>query len=205
MTNQRILRIAVPSIISNITVPLLGLVDVTIVGHLGAASYIGAIAVGGMLFSMIYWIFGFLARSDPSADAVTQHQSAPGFPVTRTAISDPRRRLSADRCQSGSPHTGHPLFSYLHLGRTCHTGTLQLYRLVYRHAEFPISYVHSHYTERGEHRRQPFLRICSRHEGRRSGTGHPDSSICRSADGLPALAALLPVIAQVCSINPTII
>ena len=60
MTNQRILRIAVPSIISNITVPLLGLVDVTIVGHLGAASYIGAIAVGGMLFSMIYWIFGFL-------------------------------------------------------------------------------------------------------------------------------------------------
>lgn len=59
-TNQRILHIAVPSIVSNITVPLLGLVDVTIVGHLGAASYIGAIAVGGMLFNMIYWIFGFL-------------------------------------------------------------------------------------------------------------------------------------------------
>lgn len=59
-TNQRILHIAVPSIISNITVPLLGLVDVTIVGHLGAASYIGAIAVGGMLFNMIYWVFGFL-------------------------------------------------------------------------------------------------------------------------------------------------
>ncbi len=58
--NKRILGLAVPSIISNITVPLLGLVDVSIVGHLGSATYIGAIAVGGMLFSMIYWIFGFL-------------------------------------------------------------------------------------------------------------------------------------------------
>lgn len=58
--NKRILQIAVPSIISNITVPLLGLVDVTIVGHLGSAAYIGAIAVGGILFNIIYWIFGFL-------------------------------------------------------------------------------------------------------------------------------------------------
>lgn len=59
-TNKEILNIALPAIISNITVPLLGLVDVTITGHLGNVSYIGAIAVGGMLFNMIYWIFGFL-------------------------------------------------------------------------------------------------------------------------------------------------
>ena len=58
--NKEILKIALPSIVSNITVPLLGLVDVTIVGHLGAAAYIGAIAVGGMTFNVIYWIFGFL-------------------------------------------------------------------------------------------------------------------------------------------------
>lgn len=58
--NRRILRLAIPSIVSNITVPLLGLVDVAIVGHLGAASYIGAIAVGGLLFNIIYWNFGFL-------------------------------------------------------------------------------------------------------------------------------------------------
>lgn len=58
--NSRILHIAVPAIISNITVPLLGLVDVAIVGHLGAASYIGAIAVGGMIFNVMYWLFGFL-------------------------------------------------------------------------------------------------------------------------------------------------
>ena len=49
--NKKILQLALPSIVSNITVPLLGLVDVAIVGHLGAASYIGAIAVGGMLFN----------------------------------------------------------------------------------------------------------------------------------------------------------
>ena len=52
--NRRILQIAIPSIISNITVPLLGLIDVTIVGHLGSPAYIGAIAVGGMLFNIIY-------------------------------------------------------------------------------------------------------------------------------------------------------
>lgn len=59
-TNKEILHIAIPAIISNITVPLLGLIDVAITGHLGNVSYIGAIAIGGMLFNMIYWIFGFL-------------------------------------------------------------------------------------------------------------------------------------------------
>ena len=59
-TDKHILNIALPSIVSNITVPLLGLVDVTIVGHLGNAAYIGAIAVGSMLFNIIYWLFAFL-------------------------------------------------------------------------------------------------------------------------------------------------
>ena len=58
--NKKILHIALPSIISNITVPLLALVDTTIVGHLGSASYIAAIALGGMIFNMIYWLFNFL-------------------------------------------------------------------------------------------------------------------------------------------------
>ena len=58
--NSRILRLALPSIVSNITVPLLGLVDLTIVGHMGDVAYIGAIAVGSMIFNVIYWIFGFL-------------------------------------------------------------------------------------------------------------------------------------------------
>ena len=51
--NKRILQIDVPSNIAYITVPLLGLIDVTIVGHLGAAAYIGAIAVGGMILNII--------------------------------------------------------------------------------------------------------------------------------------------------------
>lgn len=58
--DRQILHIALPSIVSNITVPLLGLVDLTIVGHMGSAAYIGAIAVGSMIFNVIYWIFGFL-------------------------------------------------------------------------------------------------------------------------------------------------
>ena len=55
--NKKILQIALPSIVSNITVPLLGLIDVSIVGHLGSAAYIGAIAVGGMLLYILYQIF----------------------------------------------------------------------------------------------------------------------------------------------------
>lgn len=59
-TDKNILKLAIPSIISNITVPLIGLVDLTIIGHVGSASYIGAISVGTMIFNVIYWMFGFL-------------------------------------------------------------------------------------------------------------------------------------------------
>ena len=61
--NQRdrhILQIALPSIVSNITVPLLGMIDVAIVGHMGSPVYIGAVAVGSMIFNLVYWLFGFL-------------------------------------------------------------------------------------------------------------------------------------------------
>lgn len=58
--NRKILALAVPSIVANITTPLLGLVDTAIVGHMGSAVYIAAIAVGGVMFNMIYWLFGFL-------------------------------------------------------------------------------------------------------------------------------------------------
>lgn len=58
--NREILRIALPAIVANITIPLLGLLDTAIAGHLGDATVIGAIAVGSMLFNFIYWNFGFL-------------------------------------------------------------------------------------------------------------------------------------------------
>lgn len=62
--NRNILSLAIPNIITNITVPLLGMVDTAIVGHITASSsgedYIGAIAIGSMIFNIIYWNFGFL-------------------------------------------------------------------------------------------------------------------------------------------------
>ena len=59
-TDHQILNIALPAIVANITVPLLGLIDSAIVGHMGAAAYIGAVAVGSMIFNLVYWVFGFL-------------------------------------------------------------------------------------------------------------------------------------------------
>ena len=60
--NKSILKLAVPSIIANITVPLVGMADVAIAGHLNsdAATLIGGIAIGSMLFDLLYWNFGFL-------------------------------------------------------------------------------------------------------------------------------------------------
>ena len=57
--NKRILGLALPNIITNITVPLLGMVDMSIVGHL-SSTHIGAITIGTSIFNLIYWNFGFL-------------------------------------------------------------------------------------------------------------------------------------------------
>ena len=58
--NKDILRLAIPSILANITIPLVGIVDTAIVGHLSDAAAIGGIAIGTMLFDLLYWNFGFL-------------------------------------------------------------------------------------------------------------------------------------------------
>ena len=58
--NHSILKLAIPNIISNITVPLLGLVDMMLMGHLDSVVYIGAIGLGGTIFSVIYSIFSFM-------------------------------------------------------------------------------------------------------------------------------------------------
>ncbi len=58
--NRKILQLAIPSIISNISIPLLGMVDLALVGHLEGIEYIGALALGTMIFNFIYWGFGFL-------------------------------------------------------------------------------------------------------------------------------------------------
>ncbi|ALO16546.1 DNA-damage-inducible protein F [Salinivirga cyanobacteriivorans] len=58
--NKKILRLAIPNIVSNITIPLLGMVDLALMGHLDSVNYIGAIALGAMIFNFLYWGFGFL-------------------------------------------------------------------------------------------------------------------------------------------------
>ncbi len=58
--HRRVWSLAWPMILSNITVPLLGLVDTAVIGHLPDPTYLGAVAVGAMLFSILYWAFGFL-------------------------------------------------------------------------------------------------------------------------------------------------
>ena len=60
--NRDILKLAIPSILANITVPLVGMADIAVAGHLDtdAAVMIGGIAIGTMLFDLLYWNFGFL-------------------------------------------------------------------------------------------------------------------------------------------------
>jgi multidrug resistance protein, MATE family len=59
VTSLRVWRLALPNILANLTIPLLGAVDTAVIGHLGAAE-IGAVAVGSTVFSFLYWGFGFL-------------------------------------------------------------------------------------------------------------------------------------------------
>ncbi len=58
--NKKILNLAIPNIISNISIPLLGIVDMALMGHLESDAYIGAIALGSLIFNFIYWSLGFL-------------------------------------------------------------------------------------------------------------------------------------------------
>ena len=62
--NKEILSLAIPSILANITVPLVGMADIAVAGHLGggtgAAALIGGITIGTMLFDLLYWNFAFL-------------------------------------------------------------------------------------------------------------------------------------------------
>jgi MATE family multidrug resistance protein len=58
--NSKIINLAIPNILSNLSVPLLGAVDTAIVGRLDELYYLGAIAVGSLVFDFIFWGFGFL-------------------------------------------------------------------------------------------------------------------------------------------------
>ena len=85
--DKEILHIALPAIVTNITVPLLGLIDVAITGHLGQTAYIGAIAVGSMLFNVVYWLFGFLRMGTSGMTAQAYGRARP--PVSAWLMCGP--------------------------------------------------------------------------------------------------------------------
>ncbi|WP_299153695.1 MATE family efflux transporter [uncultured Tateyamaria sp.] len=60
LTHRRVLKIALPIVLSNATVPILGAVDVGVVGQMGEAAPIGAVAMGAIILTTVFWIFGFL-------------------------------------------------------------------------------------------------------------------------------------------------
>lgn len=92
--NKEILRLAVPSILANITVPLVGMVDMAVVGHLGSgvsgAALIGGITVGTMLFDLLYWNFAFLRAGTGglTAQAYGRHLAAMASATSPYANSD---------------------------------------------------------------------------------------------------------------------
>ena len=85
--NKDILRLAIPSILANITIPLVGIVDTAIVGHLSDAAAIGGIAIGTMLFDLMYWNFGFLRIGTSGLTAQA---------YGRSQISDVRFQISEE-------------------------------------------------------------------------------------------------------------
>ncbi|WP_137223742.1 MATE family efflux transporter DinF [Shewanella sp. MEBiC00475] len=80
--NRQLLALATPMILSNITIPLLGLVDTAVIGHLGQAYYLGGVALGSTIITLIVWLLGFLrmsttglvAQAYGANDTSTQHQ-----------------------------------------------------------------------------------------------------------------------------------
>ena len=117
--NRKILSLAIPNIVSNITIPLLGMVDMAIVGHLGDDALIGGIGIGTSVFNFIYWNFAFLRMGTSGLTA--QSYGARNFPkitavlVRALSVSllaavllilfrEPVGRL-AFRMMDGTPHT----------------------------------------------------------------------------------------------------
>ncbi len=74
ITHRRVLNIAVPIVISNSTVPILGIVDTGVVGQLGQAAPIGAVGIGAIILTTVYWFFGFLRISTSGLAAQARGQ-----------------------------------------------------------------------------------------------------------------------------------
>lgn len=76
ITHKRVLRVAIPIVLSNETVPLLGAVDTAVIGNLGQAAPLGAVGLGAIIQGAIYWAFGFLRMSTSGLAAQAQGAGA---------------------------------------------------------------------------------------------------------------------------------
>ncbi len=85
ITHRRVLAISLPIVLSNATVPILGAVDTGVVGQLGEAAPIGAVGIGAIILSAIYWIFGFLRMG--TAGLVAQARGAEDLPETGALLT----------------------------------------------------------------------------------------------------------------------
>lgn len=76
ITHQKIWQLSGPMILANISTPLLGMVDTAVVGHLASADYLGAVALGAMIFTFLFWSFGFLrmVTTGLTSQAQGEHQ-----------------------------------------------------------------------------------------------------------------------------------
>lgn len=83
ITHGRVLRIAGPIVLSNVTVPLLGAVDTAVIGQLGDPASLGAVGIGAVILATLYWAFGFL-RMSTSGLAAQAHGA--GDAAERTAV-----------------------------------------------------------------------------------------------------------------------
>ncbi|MFV0375911.1 MAG: MATE family efflux transporter [Mangrovibacterium sp.] len=86
--DRQILRLALPNIISNVTIPLIGLVDMALMGHLNSEVYIGAVSLGTVIFNFIYWGFSFLrmSTSGSTAQSFGEGNQAESFNILKRAM-----------------------------------------------------------------------------------------------------------------------
>ena len=84
VTDRRVMAIAIPIVLSNATVPILGAVDTGVIGQLGEAAPIGAVGIGAIILSAIYWIFGFLRMG--TTGMVAQAHGAGDTTETKTLL-----------------------------------------------------------------------------------------------------------------------
>ena len=89
LTHRRVLNIAVPIVLSNATVPILGAVDTGVVGQMGAAAPIGAVGIGATILTAIYWVFGFLRMGTTgfAAQALGRGDTAEGAAILTRGLA----------------------------------------------------------------------------------------------------------------------